>query len=553
MVNKKIFSTGPHTRTRLTTHVNRAGGKAYKLEDAEALCQYAVTSTFSDVYYAKAEEQLDEVKRICKNVSPELIAKVAVYARERGKMKDTPAFLAAYLASIGEVGLLKKIFSRVMNNPKMLLNFVQMIRSGVTGRKSFGSAVKSLIQNWITSRWGNKLFLASIGYSNPSLADVIKMVHPCPANAEQSALFAYLLGAKVELDDTSALVLNRYMPNGTIKQHDYDNLPPLVREFEAFKADNTQPLPDLDYRALTNCDLTQAHWQEIALNMPWNTLRLNLNVLLRNGAFQSDEVVDKVANLLANKEEVKKWNAFPYQLMTAYMFVESDMPLKIKNALQMALNHSLQNVPVLGKKVGIAVDVSGSMSSPITGQRRESTSVIRCVDVASLITASLARTNPEALVVSFGSTARVVPNYNPWDSLVTNANKLVHEGDVVGHGTCALEAMNVFNHKGKFDFIVFVSDCQSWIETAMKRGYYLGSKGTGLMDAWEAQRVKNKKAKLAEINVQPYGDTQADSNRKDILNVGGFNDSVFDVLAEFAVRDENVRFVDIIEKTIQLE
>ncbi len=42
----------------------------------------------------------------------------------------------------------------------------------------------------------------------------------------------------------------------------------------------------------------------------------------------------------------------------------------------------------------------------------------------------------------------------------------------------------------------------------------------------------NPKAKLVCIDLQPYGTTQA-ADRDDVLNVGGFSDQVFDLLAAF--------------------
>lgn len=548
MANKNIFSTRTSS-VRAADTTNRAGGRAYKLTDAEALCQYVVTSTFSDVYYASAGEQLEEVKRVCKAVKPTLVAKAAVYGRENGKMKDVPAYLCAYLASIGEIKLLKKIFPRVINNPKMLLNFVQIIRSGVTGRKSFGSAVKKLIQDWITSRRGNQLFLASIGYSNPSLTDVIKMVHPRPTSQEQSALFAYLLGAELDGYDPETLV-RKNKAGEVVQEYPFTDLPPLTQEFEWFKFDNSMPLPDMDYRALTNCKLTPEHWKQIAKNMPWNTLRMNLNVLARNKVFDDDAITRYVANKLANEQEIERWSVFPYQLMTAYLYAGDDVPTSVKNSLQKAMEIATKNVPVLGNRVGIAVDVSGSMHSSITGSRARQTSEVRCVDVASLIASSLARVNPDATVVSFGTTARIVPGFNAWDSIMTNARKLIDEGKVCGYGTNAGEAMKVFNAQRKpYDFIVYVSDMQSWVDSYIKN-FVFGGYGTPTMELWAQQRRKNgsHNAKLAEINVQAYGNSQADSKDKSILNVGGFSDAVFDVLAEFAERNDNVSFVDVVDR-----
>lgn len=522
MANKTLFSTSRSRRAPATSHKNKAGGRAYKLTDAETLAQYVVTSCFNDVYYASAGEQLDEVVKICESVDPVIIAKAAVYGHETGGMKDVPAFLLATLAAKGEIELLRKAFPRVITNPKMLLNFAQIVRSGITGRRSFGSAVKNLINGWITSRYGNKLFLASVGYSNPSLVDVIKMTHPRPNNEEQNALFGYLLG----------------------KDHNAEALPPLVKEFEAFKADNSNSLPNMDYRALTNCELTKDHWKQIALNMPWNTLRLNLNTLNRNGVFEDNKVVDHVVRKLSNPEEVKKWNVFPYQLLTTFQST-TDLPRKISLALQDAMEIATENVPVLGDRVAVCVDVSGSMSSAVTGNRGRQTSNTSCKDVAALIAAAIARTNPMTTVVSFGTTARIVPNFNPRDSVMTNSHKLASESNYCGHGTNATSAMEVLNKsRKKFDLVIYASDCQSWIDAG--RGW--GSGGTSLHQAWEKMKGKNKKAKIAEINLQPYGNSQLSNSDPSVMNIGGFSDAVFDVLNEFAHRDGNAKFLDVVEK-----
>lgn len=527
MANKSLFSTKRSARTKPANTKNRAGGRAYKLDDAETLAQYVVTSCFNDSYYASGREQLDRVQEVCKTVPPELVAKAAVYGRENGGMKDVPAFLLATLAANGEIELLKKAFPRVINNPKMLLNFVQIIRSGVTGRRSFGSAVKNLINDWITSRRGNKLFLASVGYSNPSLVDVIKMTHPRPDNPEQNALFGYLLD----------------------KDHAFGDLPPLVKEFEAFKEDNSNPLPNMDARALTNCGLTTDHWKQIAKNMPWNTLRMNLNTLSRNGVFKDQAIIDSVASKLANPEEVRKWNVFPYQLLTTFQNIK-DVPTEISLALQDAMEVATENVPVI-KNVAVCVDVSGSMTfGSVTGGRGRTASVTTPIQVASLIAASISRTNPTATIISYGTRARVVPNYNARDSVMTNTEKLSREGNWCGHGTNCSAAMDVVaNTRKKFDLVVFATDCQSWVDSNHRNPHYSFGMGTSLNNQWDNFRTgKNKNAKIAEINLQALDDSQLDHSDPSIMNIGGFSDSVFDVLAEFAERDVNARFIDVIKR-----
>src|SRR6202008_381516 len=126
------------------------------------LAQLAATGCLNDTFYATAEAQLDMVRALAQTLEPEFIAKTAIYAREAGRMKDMPALLAATLA-VRDVALLAQVFGRVVDNGKMLRNFVQIVRSGVTGRKSLGSRPKKLLQRWLLSASEQQLLNASVG------------------------------------------------------------------------------------------------------------------------------------------------------------------------------------------------------------------------------------------------------------------------------------------------------------------------------------------------------------------------------------------------------
>jgi 60 kDa SS-A/Ro ribonucleoprotein len=80
--------------------------------------------------------------------------------------------------------------------------------------------------------------------------------------------------------------------------------------------------------------------------------------------------------------------------------------------------------------------------------------------------------------------------------------------------------------EAKGDLVVFVSDNESWIDA--KRG-----RGTETMRQWSVFRRVNPQARLVCIDIQPYATVQA-AERSDILNIGGFSDQVFQVIAAFA-------------------
>ena len=99
MANKNLFQTVKGMFTPKADTINEAGGTAYKLSPKQALAQYAATGCFTHTFYADASEQLEKVLALAKELDAEFVAKTAVFAREKGFMKDMPALLVAVLSS----------------------------------------------------------------------------------------------------------------------------------------------------------------------------------------------------------------------------------------------------------------------------------------------------------------------------------------------------------------------------------------------------------------------------------------------------------------------
>ncbi|HET9132477.1 MAG TPA: RNA-binding protein, partial [Terriglobia bacterium] len=389
------------------------------------------------------------------------------------------------------------VFEKVIDSTKMLRNYVQILRSGVVGRKSLGTAPKRLVRRWLESHDEESLFRSSTG-TNPSLADIVKMTHPKPALASRDAFYGYMLGRK----------------------HDVAALPQLVRAFEAFKAGETLEVPELPFTMLSSLPLSEADWVTIARNSSWQTTRMNLNTFARHGVFNAPGLADHVAAQLREREQIERSRVFPYQMLAAYMNCDAGVPAIVRDALQDAMEFSISSVPVIEGKVFVCPDVSGSMKSPITGTRRGATSKVRCLDVAALIAAALMRKNPNVEIRPFSDT--VVPvKLNRRDTVMTNAEKLAAIG---GGGTNCSAPLVAWNMEGaNANVVIIISDNQSWVDT--KRG-----NGTALMSEWAKFRRRNPRAKLICLDIQPYATTQA-VEREDILNIGGFSDHVFELIA----------------------
>ena len=139
MANKTLFQTIFGGLIPSTNTFNAENAPAYALSPQQALAQYAATGCFSRTFYASAEEQLQRVLELCAAVGPEFVAQVAICSRCNAYMKDMPALLCAWL-SARSPRLHEAVFAQVIDNAKMLRTYVQILRSGVVGRKSLGTA-----------------------------------------------------------------------------------------------------------------------------------------------------------------------------------------------------------------------------------------------------------------------------------------------------------------------------------------------------------------------------------------------------------------------------
>ncbi|MEG0198204.1 MAG: TROVE domain-containing protein [Acinetobacter sp.] len=516
MANQTIFASQA-TKNKLIS--NQAGGRAFQLDHLQALAQLAATGTLNHTFYQNAQAQLEQVLALTQNIDATFIAKTAVYTRKNNHMKDMPVLLLAILSQL-EQNLFKAVFPLVIDNGKQLRNFVQIMRSGAIQRKSLGSLPKKMINQWLINASDNQLLSANIG-NQPSLADVLKMTHPKPKDTNQDAFFAYILGKKYELEQ----------------------LPLKVQALEKFRQGLTQDVPDLPMQLLTNLSLSAQQWAEIAKNGGWQMLRMNLNTFTRHGVFEIEGMDNVIANKLQDQDMIRKSRVLPYQLMATWAALDDAVPQVVRQALEHVMQAALENVPRLTGRVVVAVDVSGSMASPVTGYRKGATSKLRCVDVASLFACALKQVNPDIEIM-------------PFDTQLHSLNIVEHESDVSlfgrlkqvfsgskthsifevakqfaalgGGGTnCSIPLKRLNRDQTAVDLMIYFSDNESWADQLRTQHK------TGMLYEWDILKQRCPHAKLVCVDLQPYTHTQV-PERIDTINIGGFSDEVFRLIDLFA-------------------
>jgi 60 kDa SS-A/Ro ribonucleoprotein len=554
-IQMKKFTKSGRKSVQNAEVVNYSGAAAYRMESEQELAQLAVTGCFNNTFYTKAEDQLDRVLKLSREVHPRFLAQVAVYARQTGFMKDMPAALVASLAS-RDSDLCAQVFSRVVDNGKMLRNFSQMIRSGSFGRSNLSAKrLRRLVNSWFNTRTDDQIFFQSVG-DKPTLGDIVKMARVVPMTKERSALYAYLIGKK----------------QGKFKGEEFtvaDALPKLISDYITFVASPAGEIPRAPFEMLMGLPLRPEDWKVVATRATWTQTFKSLNTFARHGVFTDPEMVKLVVAKLTNKELIEKAKAFPYQILMAYKAITEGtsspyskarnaqeetpivMPKEISAALEVAMELATVNVPAFeGLKVVICPDVSGSMKSAITGEREGSTTKVRCIDVAGLVASCLLRKNPLATVIPFEGNV-VGVRLSPANTVIKNATILADVGG--GSTECSAPIRKVNQDGTEVDVMIFISDYESHgqsARTTQENLSYWGSRTqriTTMAEEWTKLKKRNPNAKLICLDITPSNTTQV-SSRGDTLNIGGFSDQVFSVMDSFVTGSAKGQWVDLINE-----
>ena len=294
-------------------------------------------------------------------------------------------------------------------------------------------------------------------------------------------------------------------------------------------------MPEVPFDMLSDLKLSPEAWAAVACAASWQTVRMNLNTFARHGVFKIAGMAEKVAEKLRDKDAIRRAKVFPYQILVAWRNIGSDVPMEVGLALQDAMEIALENVPKVDGVVWVMVDCSGSMDSPVTGSRKGATTKVSCREVAGLIASAFLRTNPQTRVVAFAESA-VNVRLNPRDSVVTNARTIAQ---ATHGGTNCAAALKLANaESGRGSLVVYVSDNQSWIDgevsdAGVRFAQAPSAEVVATVIEWAKFRRRNRGAKLVNVNLQPYVTTQT-REASEIINLGGFDDRVFGLIADFS-------------------
>ena len=269
-------------------------------------------------------------------------------------------------------------------------------------------------------------------------------------------------------------------------------------------------------------------WTTLLETMPMEALLRNLGKLTQIGV-----VADKykeIAARITNQEEVLKARIHPIKVLVAYKVYKNghgDLGslvwtpnMFVMVAMTQLFKLSYGTITPTGQRIMVALDVSGSMSSPVLGSK-----ILNCRDASVAMALLYLETEKNVNVVAFsaGLTDLCAPSRNQLTRGMTIDQALsVTNGMAFSNTDCVLPIKHAIEKNLQVDAFIVLTDNETYApnehpQSALVRYRVL----TGIQ------------AKLSVIGMTGNCFTIADPTDKNTLNLAGFDTSTPEIASMF--------------------
>jgi len=532
---------------------NSNGAFVFAMDDWKQLERFLVLGTEGGTYYIK-EETLTKQNALallrCLDEDGKRVVKMVADISISGRAyKNNPAIFALALASAHtNLETRQAAFDalpKVVRTATHLYTFAHYMQSF----RGWGKAARKAVAKWYTEKSVKDLAYQMIKYQQRdgwTHKDIIRLAHPVANSPEQEALFRWAVAGQNGLSDTVRKIKKNGVMVTETRSDLSANIHAQVSAFEEMKKLGEQDVKsaiklieehDLPREAVSTHFLNDASvWNALLKRMPMTAAIRNLGTMSKNKVFDIAEAKNKVLEMLTNKEHLMRSRVHPMQILIALKTYEQGKGMLGKNtwavdrdilsALDEAFYKAFVNVTPTGKRILLALDVSGSMTglgtTPIQGlTAREVTAAM------SLITLSV---EENAEVVGFQN--RLVKlNISSKMKLPAVMKKI--DNLPFGSTDCAAPFSWAKENKREFDAFCVYTDNETG------SGSYWGRSRASAQPA-EALKSYRKltgiPAKMAVIATAANNFSIADPKDSGMIDVCGFDGTIPAMLGDF-IRD----------------
>lgn len=446
--------------------VNKDGYPAYKMNDKEKLVSMVLTSFFNEEkFYGDNSKELTETLKTVIKKDAKFVSNLAVFARKKFNMRTVSHVLTAFLAHepngkqyVRET--VKNVVVRGDDVTEIMAFYLNTFGKPVPNslKKGIGDAMKRFGEYTLAKYKGDG--------KSVKMRDLLCLCRPKPMSKEQEAMWKRCLEDKLETPYTWETELSA---NGNNK----------------------------------------ATWEKLISSKKVGYMALLRN--LRNILNAKPDNVDDVLKYLADPVAVSKSRQLPFRFLSAYNSVQDIASSKVFDTLEEAVKASVNNVPRIPGKTVIAIDVSGSMSSPISRK-----SDIRCCDIAMMLGVIANSICDDAIVFTFDTELRK-------KAFPKNCNILYtakHEAHAGGGTDMNLPFAAMLKMHIDADRVIIISD-------QMCNTSYGWSRPVQAV-ADEYRRLTNNDIWVHAVDLMGYGTQQFKGKKTNII--AGWSEKLFDFI-----------------------
>ena len=445
---------------------NQEGHVAYGMTDKAKLVTQVLTSFFNESkFYGDNSAEMQEVLKRVIQKDPQFVSNLAVFARREFNMRSVSHVLTAYLAH-EEKG--KPYVRNTVKGVSLRGDDVTEIMSFYlsTFGKPIPNSLKKGINDVLTGFDEYTLAKYKGEGKAVKMRDLLCLCRPKPKDKAQEALWKRCLEGTLEVPVTWETQLSANGNNAKTWESLIDS-------------------GKVGYMAY---------------------LRNLRNILTAN-----PRNVNKVLERIADPVAVHKSRQLPFRFLSAYKSVANIGGSKVFDALEAAIDASVDNLPYIPGTTVIAIDTSGSMDSAISVK-----SDIWCCDISMMLGVIANRICENAIVYTF-DTSLQKKAFSARGGIIYT---VMHEAHAGGGTRMNLPFEQMIRDRVNADRIIVISDNQCNIDI------YWRTPVQALAD--EYRRTTGNDIWVHAIDLQGYGTQQFHGAKTNI--VAGWSEKVFNFI-----------------------
>lgn len=534
------MSNDPYTNVSTLTHPqtvkaakgqkkNAAGGFVFKVTPATQFNRFLTLGTEGGTFYVGQDElTADTTKRVRKYIESDGLAAVAtiVEVSTSGRApKPNPAIFAlAMAAGVGDDETRKAALAAiplVCRTGTHLFLFAKYVKQF----RGWGRGLRDGVAAWYERKDADKLAYQMVKYQNRegyTHRDILRLAHPQATSAQHAGLYNWVNGRTV--DDKTDLP-------GVIYAH-------TLAHQEGVKVSKVvKDNPALSWEMLPSEALNDPKvWKALLKNgIPMTALIRQLPRLTRLGLCEPlSATLPLIVAQLTSQEALTKARIHPVNVLVALRTYASGRSVQgtstwtpvgqIVDALDKAFYASFGNVTPTGKRTLLALDVSGSMESPVSGLP------LSCRELSAALALVTASVEPSYGIVGFtagsggywNSSAvltplKITPRQRLDDAIRAVANL------PFGGTDCSLPMVWALENRVEIDTFVVYTDNETYAGKAHPHEALAAyRKATGI------------DARLIVVALSATRFSIADPNDPGMLDISGADSSLPQIISDFS-------------------